>query len=165
MQTPAVWTVLPAVTGAPISSADPGCAGSRGSSSPSPRCPSWRGASGSSATCPPRRESSWPASSSLPPRRWRSGSRTAGTSVSVRGRTSPWSWRVTHLRPGGCRCRCWCGTGNSAAPARTRPPTMWLWDIITPCLPTAACTAAVITACLLRPPWALRTCPTTSWWI
>lgn len=137
-----------------------GSAGSRGCSSPRRRCPSWRDASGSSATCPPRSESSWPTSSSSPPPRLKSGSRTGGTSVSVKDRTSPWNWRVIPRPRGGWRCRCWCGTGSCAAQVVTRAPITWRWDTITPCLDveTAACTAAVITACH-RPP---RTCPITS---
>lgn len=143
--------------------ADPGCAGSPASSSPSPRCPSWRGASGSSATCPPRRESTWPTSSNSPRPRLKSGFRTGGTNVSVKGRTSLWNWWVIPPHQGGWRCRCWCGTVSCAAQVPIQHPIMWLLDIITLCLDmeTAACMAAVITARHRPAAWPHR-CLTTS---
>ena len=105
-----------------------GGAGSRASSSPRRRCTSWSAASSSRGTCPPRRGTTWPACSNSPRPRWRSGSRTGGTSASGRGRTRAWRWCPCR-RPGGCRCRCWCGTGSLAwrrtRPLTTRPPTAW----------------------------------------
>lgn len=158
VQRPAVLTVHLTVT----KKAEPGCAGSPGSSSPRLRCPSWRGASDSSATCPPRRESTWPTSSNSPPHRSKSGFRTGGTNANAKGRTSLWSWRGIHLHRGGWRCRCWCTTGSCAAQVHIQYRIMWLSDIITPCLDTetAACMAAVITAFLLQ-----QVCQITSWLI
>lgn len=99
----------------------PGDAGSPGYSSPRRRCTSWSVALSSKGTCPPRRETTWPACSNSRQPRWKSGSRTGGTSANVSGRTRAWRWCLCR-RPGGCQCRSWCGT-ESLVWRRTQPPT------------------------------------------
>lgn len=112
----------------------PGDAGSPGCSSPRRRCTSWSVASSSKGTCPPLRETTWPACSNSPQPRWKSGSRTGGTSANVSGRTRAWRWCLCR-RPGGCPCRSWCGTESLVwrpTQAPTTRPTAWATSTTSP---------------------------------